>query len=230
MRLLVIEDNSDIRGTLVTALRHEGFAVDEAADGERGLFLAQTNTYDLVLLDNLLPKKNGREICLQLRADQRPAPILILSVRSDPAEKAELLDAGADDYLAKPYSHRELLSRIRALLRRPAALLPDILALGDLRFDISRAELRRGNKLIHLTPKETAVLELLLRHKEHVVSRGMIMEAGWDIEGDLFSKTIETHILNLRRKIDPKGGSHIVSVTGRGYKAVEKPQRLIIKK
>lgn len=221
MRLLIVEDNLDMRLSLVNILEHEGWAVDSAEEGEHGLFLAQTNRYDALLLDNFLPKKNGRDICRQLRTENCSVPIIILSVRNDPAEKAELLDAGADDYLAKPYSPQELISRVRALLRRPAAVLPDILTLADLSLDTRRNELKRGRHIIHLTPKEFSLLELLLRNKGHVVSRGMIMEAVWNIDGDPFSKTIETHMLNLRRKIETKGQTYIISVPGRGYKTAD---------
>ncbi len=221
MRLLIVEDNTENRESLVDILKHEGWAVDAAADGERGLFLAQTNRYDALLLDNFLPKKNGRDICQHLRTEGSSTPVMILSVRNDPAEKAELLDIGADDYLVKPFSSQELLARLRALWRRPALVIPDILTLGDLQLDTHRNELQRGRRLIHLTPKEFSLLEVLLRHKGHVVSRGMIMEAVWNIDADPFSKTIETHILNLRRKIETKGRRYIVSVPGRGYKTTD---------
>jgi DNA-binding response OmpR family regulator len=220
MRLLIIDDNTEILDFLVPALERESFAVDSAAEGEKGLFLAQTNQYDLIILDNVLPRKSGMEICKILRQSGSRVPILLLSVRSESNEKINFLDAGADDYLTKPFSYTELLSRIKAILRRPQTIQEICLSVGDLTLNTATYEVKRGKKLIHLTRKEFSLLELLLRHKGSVVSRGMILEHVWDVEGDLFSKTIETHILNLRKKIDTGRTKIIISVPGRGYKII----------
>lgn len=218
MRLLVIDDNQELVDFLVPALRKENFAVDSALDGDQGLYLAQTNSYDLIILDNILPGKTGREICTTLRQEESHVPILLLSVKTEVEEKVALLETGADDYLIKPFSYPELLSRIRALLRRPPVIQPTYLQVGQLIVNIQSQAVKRGTKEIHLTPKEFGLLELLLRHRGSVVSRGMILEHVWDINGDPFSKTIETHILNLRKKIDTSKISLIKSVPGRGYK------------
>lgn len=218
MRLLIIEDNKEIVDYLIPALRKETFAVDSALDGNQGLYLAQTNSYDLIILDNALPGKSGKEVCTTLRQEGLHIPILLLSIKSEVNEKIQLLEAGADDYLTKPFHYPELLSRIRALLRRPPVVQTVCLSTKDLIINTNTQEVRRGEKIIHLTPKEFSLLELLLKHKGSVVSRGTILEHVWDINGDPFSKTIETHILNLRKKIDTSKKSLIISVPGRGYK------------
>jgi DNA-binding response OmpR family regulator len=218
MRLLVIDDNTEIIDFLVPALERESFAVDSALDGEKGLFLAETNPYDLIILDNILPRKTGMEVCTVLREKGHSVPILLLSIKTETDEKINFLNAGADDYLTKPFSYSELLSRVKAILRRPQTIQETCLSVGDITLNTTTYEVRRGKKLIHLTRKEFALLELLLRHRGSVVSRGMIIEHVWDIEGDLFSKTIETHILNLRKKINTPRTNYIISVPGRGYK------------
>lgn len=218
MRILIIEDNKEIVDYLISALRKEAFAVDSALDGNQGLYLAQTNSYDLIILDNVLPGKMGKEICTTLRQEGSQVPILLLSIRAEIDEKVKLLESGADDYLTKPFQYPELLSRIRVLLRRPPIIQTTCFTIQNLSININTQEVIRGDKAIHLTPKEFSLLELLLKNKGAVVSRGMILEHVWDINGDPFSKTIETHILNLRKKIDTSKNSLIISVPGRGYK------------
>ncbi len=166
----------------------------------------------------MLPRKNGLEICSELRQEKTEVPILLLSVKSEINDKTTLLNAGADDYVCKPFSFTELLARIRAVTRRQAHIKPKVLSSGDLTLDSAACEVRRGTKEIYLTRKEFALLELLLQHKGTVVSRGTILEHVWDAEGDPFSKTIETHILNLRKKIETAKQKYIISVSGRGYK------------
>lgn len=220
MRLLIIDDNQEIVDYLVPRLKKETFAVDSALEGNQGLYLAQTNSYDLIILDNTLPGKSGLEICYTLREEKATVPILLLSIKGEVEEKIKLLEAGADDYLTKPFSYPELISRVRALLRRPPLILATYLTCGNIHINSSTQEVKINNTLIHLTPKEFSLLELLIKHKNTVVSRGMILEHVWDINGDPFSKTIETHILNLRKKIDTGKTSVIISVPGRGYKIV----------
>jgi DNA-binding response OmpR family regulator len=218
MRILVIDDEQSIREFLKVTLESESFTVDTAADGEHGSYIARTNEYDLIILDNMLPKKTGLEICKELRLMGNTTPILMLSVQSEIADKTTLLDSGADDYLTKPYSHQELLARVRALLRRQKLIKPTILALDGMTLNTDSQELIRNKKNIYLTRKEFALLELLVQNKDKVVSRGMIMEHVWHMDDNPMSKTIETHILNLRKKIEQKNKRLIQNIPGRGYK------------
>jgi len=219
MRILVVDDESAVRDLLSKTLRAEGFAVDVAEDGEKGSYLVRSNTYDLAILDNRLPKKNGIEIVREMRAASKMTPVLMLSVLSDPHQKSDLLNAGADDYLVKPFSFTELLARIRALLRRPSAVVGETLVVGDLVLDTRSHSVQRGGKSITLTNKEFALLEYLMRNAGAVLTRGMLMEHVWDMNVDPFSNTIESHIASLRRKIEPpKRAKLIRTVSGRGYK------------
>ena len=219
MRILIVEDRREISAFLLKALTQNFFSVDLAEDGERGSYLARTNEYDLVILDNILSKKTGLQVCQEIRASGKTVPILVMSVKPEPSTKVELLDAGADDYISKPFSLDELLAMIRALLRRPRQLSGEILIFNDLTLDTKAHIVRRANKEIHLTPKEFMLLEYLLRNKGAVLSRSMILEHVWNMDTDPFSNTIESHILSLRRKIDPDGKRKIIqTVPGVGYK------------
>ncbi len=219
MRFLLIEDQEDLSVSLQTRLREECFVVDIASDGEQGSFLARTNAYDLIILDNHLPKKNGIEVCHDIRKSKKQIPIIILSVLDDTNQKIELLEAGADDYLTKPFSFYELMARIRAILRRPQEIIQSIFQIDDLVLDSAKHEVRRGTKEIYLTKKEFMLLEFLLRKTGSVVSRGDILEHVWDLHADPFSNTIETHVLSLRKKIDiPEKTKLIHNISGRGYK------------
>jgi len=220
MRLLIVEDEKDIAFFLKKSLKAECFVVDAAACGEKGLVMAQTNEYDIIILDYLLPRYNGLEICQHLRQDGKNVPIIILSVKSSPADKTELLNAGADDYLAKPFSFEELLARIRALLRRPTAIEEEVLQVDDLVLDSRRHTVSRNKCEIYLTRKEFALLEYLMKNRGTVLSRAMILEHVWDMNADPFSYTIEAHIRSLRRKLNtaPDKRKLIHTVSGRGYK------------
>lgn len=217
MRILVIEDDKDTRDFLQATLAAESYAVDTAADGAKGSYLARTNDYDLILLDNGLPLKSGVEVCRDIRGSGKHVPILMLSVLGDPDEKAKLLDAGADDYLSKPYSHKELRARIRALTRRGPEVAPTTYTCGNIVLDCDRQEARSGKKKLYLTRKEFSLLELLMQNQGRVVTRGAIMERVWDMEGNPFSKTLETHMVNLRKKIETAKEKIITTVPGRGY-------------
>jgi len=218
MRLLLIEDEKGIVNFLKPSLEAECFAVDVAPDGARGEYLALTNDYDLIILDNILPQKSGREVCEALRNKGKSVPILMLSVKSETTSKVDLLNAGADDYMTKPFSLSELLARIRALLRRPKALEGERFALGDILVDGKKHLVKRGEHEIYLTRKEFMLLEYLLRNHGSVVSRGMIMEHVWDMNADPFSNTIESHIRSLRRKLETPRHKFIQTIPGRGYK------------
>lgn len=219
MKILVVENEKIIRDFLKKSLEAESFVVDTAENGERGFYLARTNEHDVVILDDILPKKTGLEICRELRLSSIHTPILILSIRSEIATKTELLDAGADDYLVKPFSLEELLARLRALLRRPKIIQSETLQIDDIIVDTKKHTVRRGKKEIYLTRKEFMLLEYLLRNKDIPVSRGMIMEHVWDMRVDPFSNTIESHILSLRKKVDLSGKKKAIhTIPGIGYK------------
>jgi two-component system, OmpR family, response regulator len=219
MRILVIEDDLEVSQFLRSSLEAELFSVDTATDGETGSYLARTNDYDLIVLDYALPKKDGREVCSEIRQAARSMPILMLTVKSELPAKVELLNMGVDDYLTKPFHFEELLARIRALLRRPKQIQSDILKVDDLEVDTTKFRVYRSGQQIELTRKEFQLLEFLLKNQDNVVSRGMIMEHVWDRRGDLFSNTIETHILNLRKKIETGGKRKLIhTVPGRGYR------------
>lgn len=219
MRILLIEDNEDVRNSLKMSLEAESFIVDTSCDGHHGSYTARTNEFDLIILDISLPKKNGLEVCIEIRNAHNTTPILVLSVISDVQEKIRMLNAGADDYLTKPFSFRELLARVRALLRRPAEITDEVIQIDDLVLDSMRQKVVRGEASIYLTRKEFSLLEYLMRHKGIVVSRSMLMEHVWNAESDPFSNTIEAHILNVRKKIDKVKKRRLIhTVPGRGYK------------
>lgn len=218
MRLLVIDDDPEMTGFLKVALGRESFAVDCAADGRQGSYMARTNDYDVIILDNILPHKLGLEVCKDIREIGKSTPIMLLSVQGEVCDKTALLDAGADDYMTKPYSYKELVSRIRALMRRPTAIQSELMNADDLILNSATYEVTRAGNEIRLTAKEFSLLELLLRNKGKIVSRGAILEHVWNSEGDPLSKTVETHILNLRKKIEDGSKRLIVNIPGRGYK------------
>lgn len=218
MRILVVEDDLQINKFLKVSLEAECFSVDAVFDGKEGYELATINEYDFIILDNVLPNMSGLEICASLRRDQHNTPILILSVQSETGTKIQAFDAGADDYLTKPFSLQELNARIRALLRRPAQVANPVLKVRDITLDTKRHLVLCSGQEIRLTRKEFMLLEYLMGSAGVVLSRGMIMEHVWDMYADPFSNTIESHILSLRRKI---GGAekkeYIRTISGRGY-------------
>lgn len=219
MRILIIESEHELREFLKNSFIKECFTVDTSPDGERGSFLARTNDYDALIIASDLPQKSGREICLELRQRKRHAPILILSHHPDIQNKVEHLNSGADDYMHKPILFEELLARLRAILRRPKQVESSVLNAGDLYLDARRHIVKRGNKEIYLTRKEFELLEYLMKNQGMVLSRGMIMEHVWDIHADMFSNTIETHILNLRRKLGKRPKQKLIhTIPARGYK------------
>jgi two-component system, OmpR family, response regulator len=219
MRILIVDDDNDICQFLRSGLEAELFSVDTASDGEEGSYLARTNDYDLVILDYALPKKNGKEVCSEVRAAGKAMPILAVSVTSELPTKIEMLNMGVDDYLTKPFHFDELLARVRALLRRPKNIQSEILKIDDLEVDTTRYRVFRSGNEIVLTRKEFQLLEFLLKNQDNVVSRGSIMEHVWDRRGDLFSNTIETHILNLRKKLEIGSKKKLIhTIPGRGYR------------
>jgi two-component system, OmpR family, response regulator len=219
MRILVVEDDPKISDFLKIGLESEYFAVDVVTDGEEGLYLASTNEYDVMVLDSMLPHKGGLDVCKELRQKGILIPIMGLSVKSETSNKVAFLNAGADDYLTKPFSFEELIARIRALLRRPQEIQSDILEIGGLELDSKRHIVKRDGEEIYLTRKEFLLLEYLMKNQGTVLSRGMILEHVWDMNADPFSNTIETHIMTLRKKLDRERQSRLIqTVPGIGYK------------
>jgi two-component system copper resistance phosphate regulon response regulator CusR len=202
MRILVVEDEQVAAKVLAKGLREHAYAVDVAANGPAALALAGINDYDLIVLDILMPGIDGLEVCRRLREDGVSVPILMLTARGEPDERVEGLDAGADDYLAKPYHFPELVARIRALLRRGPALASSVLRVEDLVVDTRARRVQRGGQPIQLTTKEYALLEFMVRRRGEVVSRADIAEHVWDDSFDPMSNLIEVYVQRLRRKID----------------------------
>lgn len=219
MKVLVVEDEKEILNFLKANLKKNGFVVDTATDGESGSFLARTKDYDIILLDNNMPKKNGQQVCEDIRKDGKTMPIIMVSVKSEVTTKIDLLNSGADDYVTKPFSFEELHARMKALLRRPVKIENEILEVDDLVLDTSRQKATRGNKDIYLTKKELLLLKYLMKNVGIVLSRNMIFDHVWDMNADAFSNTIESHIRSLRKKIDLKGKRKLIhTISGRGYK------------
>lgn len=219
MKLLIVEDEKDIRNYLFDNFKKEGYAVDLAENGEEGSFMARTREYDAMILDNAMPKKTGLQVCEEVRQDGNNLPIIMLSVKSEATTKVDLLNAGADDYVTKPFSMDELSARIKALLRRPKAIESEIIRIDDLEMDIGRHIVKRGKDEIQLTKKEFALLKYLMKNQGTVLSKNMLMEHVWDTAIDPFSNTIESHIMSLRKKIDAEGKKKLIhTIKGAGYK------------
>jgi DNA-binding response OmpR family regulator len=219
VRLLLVDDEERLTDVLANGLAGEGFAVDVAHDGPDGLWLATENTYDVIVLDVMLPRMHGYAVCQRLRAAENWTPILMLTAKDGVHDEAEALDTGADDYLAKPFSYVVLLARLRALVRRGGPARPVSITVGDLTLDPAGLRCRRGSTEIPLTPKEFAVLLGLARRAGEVVSKRELLAQAWDFafEGD--PNIVEVYISALRRKIDaPFGRSTLVTVRGAGYR------------
>lgn len=218
MRILIVEDEKKIADFIKRGLKEEGYAVDTASDGENGLFLAKTNDYDLILLDLMLPKVDGITVCKRLREEKVLSPIIMLTAKDAVKDKVTGLDAGADDYLTKPFAFEELLARIRAILRKKSEQHATGLEVDDLSLDLHTHKVIRAGKAIELTSKEYALLEYLMRNAGKVVTRTMISEHVWDIDFDTFTNVIDVYINYLRNKIDSGSKKKLIqTVRGRGY-------------
>lgn len=219
MRILIIEDERRLSHVIKKGLVEDGFAVDQAFDGDEGLFLAASEPYDLIILDINLPKKDGLVVCRELRSKNIKTPIVMLTARTTLEDKISGLDLGADDYITKPFSFLELRSRIHALIRRSQQQAQSVFTLADLEVDALKHIVKRNGHTIDLTPKELSILEFLMLHKEEVVSRTMILEHIWDYNFDGMSNIVDVFIATLRKKID--GGQKqklIHTIHGAGYK------------
>lgn len=219
MRILIVEDDHKIARALKRGLEQEKFAVDVEYDGQAGYGAASTITYDLIVLDRMLPEMDGIEVCKQLRAEKNHTPIIMLTAKSQIHARVEGLNAGADDYLPKPFSFEELLARIRALLRRPKETQDTVLSVGDLTLDTATYEVHRDGKAIQLSSKEFALLEYLMRNAERVLGKDMIIEHVWDFDADILPNNVEVYIGYLRNKIDKDHKIPLIhTVRGFGYK------------
>ena len=218
MRLLLVEDQSDAAKILAKGLREQSYAVDIAPDGEAALYQAGINDYDLILMDVMLPRRNGIDVCQNLRARGSAVPILMLTARDTVQHRIQGLDSGADDYMVKPFDFHELLARIRALLRRGSELRPEVLAVADLVLNTRSRRAWRSNEVVSLTTKEYALLSFLASRIDQVVGRAEIAEHVWDEAFDPFSNLIEVYIRRLRRKIDEGRPNKLIrTVRGEGY-------------
>jgi DNA-binding response OmpR family regulator len=218
MKVLVVEDDRKVAGFIEQGLREEGYVVDIAADGEEATMLAHVYQYDVVLLDVVLPKKNGFQVAQELRREGRNTPILMLTSRDAVEDIVRGLDSGADDYLSKPFRFDELLARIRALVRRGGAERLEVLRYGPLTLDRLRHIALANEKPLDLTPKEFQLLEYFLLHPEEVVRRTQLLEKVWDMHFDPESNVVDVHVGNLRRKlVQTCGGQLIQTVRGVGF-------------
>lgn len=224
MRLLVVEDEHKIANSIKKGLEQESYAVDVAYDGTEGYDLAATQDYDVIVLDLMLPGMDGVTICRKLRDEQTHTPILMLTAKGQLNEKVEGLNAGADDYLVKPFAFAELLARIRALTRRPKDSLSTKLSISDLSLNTLMFKVERAGAEIHLSKREYALLEYLIRHPNQVLTKDQIINHVWDYNADVLPNTVEVYIGYLRNKIDKpfKGKAPLIhTIRGFGYKIGE---------
>jgi len=218
VRILLVEDQPDAAQVLAKGLREHSYAVDIACDGEAALYQNSINDYDLILLDVMLPRRNGIEVCQNLRANGSAVPVLMVTARDAVHDRVQGLDAGADDYLSKPFDFPELLARMRALLRRGPEVRPETVHVADLVIDTRSRRAWRSHRSIELTAKEYALLDYLARNVDRVVGRAEIAEHVWDEAFDPFSNLIEVYIQRLRRKVDENHSSKLIrTLRGEGY-------------
>ena len=225
MRILLVEDESRVAGFIAKGLREQAYAVDIASDGEQALYQAAVNQYDIVILDVMLPVKDGHTVCRELRASGFRTPILMLTARGSVDDRVEGLDSGADDYLAKPFDFKELLARLRALLRRTAGLRPAVAQVADLTLDTASHAVTRAGKPVSLTAKEYALIEFLVLNEVRVVGREQIGQHVWDENFDPFSNVIDVYIKRLRSKLDTGFSRRLIHTRkGEGYILSAEPE------
>jgi two-component system, OmpR family, alkaline phosphatase synthesis response regulator PhoP len=222
MKILIVDDEAGLRLTLSDRLRSEGYEVETASDGDSGYEKALAGRYDLILLDVMMPGRNGLDVCRDLRAHGVAAPVLMLTARGQTIDKVLGLKIGADDYLTKPFETMELLARIEALLRRRPAVEPEAKAaeFGDVRVDYRSTEVRRGGEVVPFSAKEFQLLRYFIEHPGETLSREMLLHKVWGYESTPSTRTVDVHVAWVRQKIepDPKNPVHIVTVHGMGYK------------
>lgn len=219
MKILVVEDDRKVAGFIEQGLREEGYAVDVAPDGDEATMLAHVYDYDLLVLDVMLPKKTGLQVAAELRREGRKTPILMLTARDATEDVVRGLDAGADDYLTKPFKFDELLARVRALVRRGGSSRTEILNYGPIELDRLKHKAKVNNKRLDLTPKEFQLLEHFLLRPEDVVRRTELLEKVWDLHFDPESNVVDVHVGNLRRKLREAAGLELLqTVRGVGFR------------
>ena len=219
MRVLVVEDEERIAEFIRDGLNEHGYAVDVARDGGEALDWADIAEFDLIVLDVMLPVRNGLDVCRTLRSRGLRTPILMLTARDAVEDRVTGLDSGADDYLVKPFAFAELLARLRALARREPQVRSALLRVGELTMDTATREVSRAGVVIDLTTKEYSLLEYLMRHPDQVLTRTMIAEHVWNYDFDNATNVIDVHVKNLRRKIDGNSGARLIqTVRGAGYR------------
>jgi two-component system copper resistance phosphate regulon response regulator CusR len=224
VRILLVEDESRVAGFIAKGLREQAYAVDIARDGEQALYCADVNEYDLVILDVMIPIKDGHSVCRELRAAGFRTPILMLTARDAVDDRVAGLDSGADDYLTKPFDFKELLARLRALLRRSASLRPRVARMADLTLDTASHAVTRAGKVLSLTAKEYALLEFLVLNEGRVVGREQIAQHVWDENFDPFSNVIDVYVKRLRDKLDSGYGMRLIHTRrGEGYIMTPQP-------
>ncbi len=223
MHILLVEDEKKLAFLVQKALSREGHVVEVAGDGVEGLDLALSGSFDLIILDIMLPRKDGLAVLREIRAEGQTTPVLLLTARDAVSDKVKGLDAGADDYLTKPFALEELLARVRALSRRvPTVTTPDLLRVRDLELDRSSRTVRRGGETIDLSSREFALLEFFMRHKNQVLTRDQILERVWGLESEVMPGSVDTYVHFLRRKIERRGEKPLIkSIRGIGYKMEE---------
>src|SRR5712691_190043 len=225
MKILVVEDDRKVAGFIEQGLREEGYAVDVAPDGVEATMLAHVYEYDLLVLDVMLPKKTGLQVAAELRREGRKTPILMLTARDATEDVVRGLDAGADDYLTKPFKFDELLARVRALVRRGGASRTELLNYGPVELDRLKHKARVGGKRLDLTPKEFQLLEHFLMRPEEVIRRTDLLEKVWDLHFDPESNVVDVHVGNLRRKLREAAGAELLqTVRGVGFR-LQLPER-----
>jgi len=225
VRVLLVEDETRVAGFVAKGLREHSYAVDVAADGDEALYQAAVSQYDLVVLDVMLPGKNGHAVCRELRAAGFRSPILMLTARDAIDDRVAGLDAGADDYLVKPFDFKELLARLRALSRRSGVPRPEVLSAADLTLNTASHAVSRGSRPISLTAKEYALLEFMLLHQDRVVGREAIAQHVWDESFDAFTNVIDVYVKRLRAKLDAGGSPRLIHTRrGEGYILSAEPQ------
>ena len=226
MRILLVEDEPQIADFVARGLHENGYSVDLARDGEEALEWPSVASFDVIILDVMLPSVDGTEVCRTLRTQGLRTPILMLTARDGVEDRVRGLDSGADDYLVKPFAFAELLARIRALSRREPALLGTELQVGDLRMNTATRQVTRAGVLVELTSKEFALLEHLMRHPNQVLSRTVIAEHVWNYDFDNVTNVIDVHVKNLRKKIDEGFDPKLIhTVRGAGYRLSDRTTR-----